>query len=67
MKALFKAKKVYRCSEFSSLPLSVEDGIVVSRSIEDATVIGNAAIESEIVLTAISLLRNIFFIIYKNT
>jgi len=39
MKTLFKAKKVYRCSEFSSLPLAVENGIVVSRDVDNADVV----------------------------
>ena len=39
MKTLFKAKRVYHCSEFSSLPLAVEDGIVVSRDIDNADVV----------------------------
>ncbi len=39
MKTLFKAKKVYRCSEFSSLPLAVEDGIVVSVDVDNASVV----------------------------
>ena len=36
---LFKAKKVYHNAEFSSLPLAVESGIVVSRDIECADVV----------------------------
>lgn len=36
---LFKAKKVYHNAEFSSLPLAVENGIVVSRDIECADVV----------------------------
>ena len=36
---LFKAKKVYHNAEFSSLPLAVENGVVVSRDIECADVI----------------------------
>lgn len=39
MKNLFKAKKVYHNAEFSSLPLAVEDGIIVSRDIDNADVI----------------------------
>ena len=38
MKSLFKCKKVYQNSEFSSRPLAVEDGIIVSRDIENAEV-----------------------------
>ena len=36
---LFKAKKVYHNAEFSSLPLAVDSGIVVSRDIECADVV----------------------------
>ncbi len=36
MKSLFKCAKVYQNAEFSSRPLSVEDGIIVSRDTENA-------------------------------
>ncbi len=39
MKNLFKAKKVYHDTEFSSLPLAVENGIVVSRDTDIADII----------------------------
>ena len=39
MKNLFKAKKVYHDAEFSSLPLAVENGIVVSRDTDIADII----------------------------
>ena len=39
MKKLFKAEKIYQNSEFSSRPLAVEDGIVVSCGVDNADVI----------------------------
>ena len=36
---LFKAKKVYHNAEFSSLPLAVENGVVVSRDIDNGDVV----------------------------
>ncbi len=39
MKSLFKCKKVYQNAEFSSRPLTVEGGIIVSRDIENAEII----------------------------
>ena len=39
MKTLFKAEKIYQNSEFSSRPLAVDNGIVVSRDAEMADII----------------------------
>lgn len=39
MKTLFKAEKIYQNSEFSSRPLVVDNGIVVSRDAEKAEII----------------------------
>lgn len=39
MKSLFKCKKIYQNAEFTSRPLAVENGIIVSRDIENAEII----------------------------
>lgn len=38
MKSLFKCKKIYQNAEFTSRPLAVENGIIVSRDIENAEI-----------------------------